>query len=84
MIRTAFLLASAATMVMAPAVASAAPANPAASLSLDSGARAGSPGGHHNRLSGGTAGLFAIGILAGIAAIIAVAASNDNNNSASN
>jgi hypothetical protein len=75
-IRHALGMASAVSLMATPALA--APANPAASLSLAPSARAGSTSSHKSDLLGG-AGLFAVVIVAGVAAIVAVAVSNNDN-----
>ncbi|WP_425228229.1 hypothetical protein [Sphingomonas sp.] len=65
---------AAAGMVVAPVAAN---ANPASSLSVASAQRASTPSAKHSNLGGGSAGIYALLIVAGIAAIIAVGASND-------
>jgi hypothetical protein len=64
-----------------PVAASAAQVgNPAASLSIAPSARVDSAtGGHKSALAGGAA-IYAVLILAGIAAIVAIGVSNDNKN----
>ena len=73
-----------ASLVAAPAVVQAAPANPAASLSVAKSVRASAPAGK-DHLAGG-AGIFAAVIAAGIAAIgvIAIVNSSDDDDSDSN
>ena len=73
------MAAAAATMAVAPAVA--APANPAASLSVVKSARAGSKASGRSDLAGGG---FIVAIIAGalvIAGIIVVAGENNNSRS---
>lgn len=79
MIRSILAGLSAATLAAAPIAASAAPANPAASLSLGSGARVSTESGHHDQLLGG-AGLIGLLVVGGVAAILAVGLTNDGNN----
>ncbi len=67
-----------AALVVAPVVAQAAPANPAAKLSVAGSARAsGKSAGAKDNLAGG-AGIAAIAIAAGVAAIGIVAIVNDS------
>ena len=70
------MAAAAATMAVAPAVA--APANPAASLSVAHSARAGSPTAKQNDLLGGGAFVAVIAAVAVIVGIIVVANEDDN------
>lgn len=79
-IRSILFSLAATGMAVAPVAASAAPvANPAASLSVAGAARAHSPSTKGNDLfGGGSAGIFAIVIIAGIIAIGAIAISNED------
>lgn len=70
------------SMVVMPAMASAATANPAASLSISKSVRSGTTTTGKSKLGGG-AGIFAIAIVAGIVAIGVIAATkNDDVNQA--
>ncbi|WP_174280344.1 hypothetical protein [Sphingomonas bacterium] len=73
-------LAAATALVAAPVAASAAPvANPAASLSIAPAARASTSTHGSSRIAGGgAAGIYALAIVAGIAAIVVVAATKDD------
>jgi len=72
-----------AALIAAPTMAAAAPANPAASLSVAKSVRASAPVGK-DKLAGGAGGIFAVLIGAGIAAIGVIAivnASDDDSDS---
>ena len=72
---------AAGALAAAPVAAAAQPAsNPASSLSIGHAARAGSTSAHGSDLAGG-AGIFAVLIAAGIAAIVVIAVVNDSDNS---
>ena len=73
------MAAAAATMAVAPAMA--APANPAASLSVTKSARAGSPTAKTNDLAGGGFFVAIIAAVAVIVGIIIVANEDDEPNS---
>ena len=75
------MAAAAATMAVAPAVA--APANPAASLSVAQSVRTGSVSGKKNELAGGGI-LIAVLAAAAVAAGIVVVASDNSSNADSN
>ena len=60
-----------------PVAASAAPANPAASLSVAKSVRASAPTTKNSKF-GGTGAIFAVLILAGVVAIVAIGAGKDN------
>jgi hypothetical protein len=66
------------SLIMVPVVASAAPANAAAPLSLSNGARTGTSAKDASKFSGGA--VYALLIAAGVAAILIIAGTNDNNN----
>ena len=66
------------SMVAMPAIASAAPANPAASLSISKSVRAGAPTSGKSKLAGGAGVFFAIAIVAGIVAIGVIAATKND------
>jgi hypothetical protein len=59
-----------------PVTASAAPANPAASLSVAKSVRASTPTAKNSKFAGGA--IFAVLILAGVVAIVAIGSSKDN------
>ena len=75
-----------ASMIVTPVAASAAPANPAAKLSI-AGTRAGTPTSANSRLGGGisTTTLINVGILAALVVIVLVATNggNDDNSNGS-
>ncbi|MBB5714755.1 hypothetical protein [Sphingomonas aerophila] len=68
-----------AALIAAPTMAAAAPANPAASLSVAKSVRASAPAGK-DKIAGGAGGIAAVLIAAGIAAIgvIAIVQSSDD------
>ncbi len=70
------MAAAAATMAVAPAVA--APANPAASLSVAKSVRNGSVSGKKNELAGGGIIIALVAAAAVVAGIVVVADSDDN------
>ncbi len=70
-----FMAAAVATMAVAPAMA--APANPAASLSISSPARAGTSASHKDKLAGGGFIIALIAAAAVIAGIVVVATNKD-------
>ncbi|HEX8486649.1 hypothetical protein [Sphingomonas sp.] len=73
-------IAAAASLSAAPALA--APANPAASLSVAKSVRAKAPSARANKLGGGAGGIVALLIGAGIASILIVdATKNDDSDS---
>ncbi len=59
-----------------PVAASAAPANPAASLSVAKSVRASTPTAKNSKMAGGA--ILAALVLAGVVAIVAIGASSDN------
>ena len=65
-------------------MAVAAPANPAASLSLTKGARAPASVGGVNKATGGTATIINIGILAALVVVVLVATGGSDDSSDSN
>lgn len=69
-----FAAAAAASMTAAPVAA----ANPAASLSVANAARAGSATKGDSELAGGFAGILAAIVVAGVIAIVAIDASEDD------
>jgi len=73
------MAAAAATMAVAPAVA--APANPAASLSVAKSVRATSASGKKNELAGGGVIVAVLAAAAVVAGIVIVADSDDNSDS---
>ncbi len=66
------------SLMTVPMVASAAPANSAASLSLSNGARAGSSAKNASKFSGGV--VYAVLIAAGVAAILIIDGTRGNDN----
>ena len=72
------MMAAAAAMTMTASPVLAAATNPASSLSI-SNARVGTPSAKKSALAGGSAGIFALLIVAGIAAIVIIDATKDDN-----
>jgi len=75
---------AAAALALSPTLAAAAPASPAASLSVAKAARAGTPAKGNHIAAGGTATLINIGILAALVAVVLVATDGGDDDSDSN
>jgi len=75
---------AAAALALSPTFAAAAPASPAASLSVAKAARAGTPARGSKIAAGGTATLVNIGILAALVAVVLVATDGGDDDSDSN
>ena len=67
------------SMVAMPAIASAAPTSPAASLSVSKSVRTGSTTSANSKIGGGSGVILALAIVAGIVAIGVIAATKDDN-----
>ena len=76
MIKSMIRVITAVAIAAAPVAASAAPANPAASLSVAKSVRASTPTTKNSKFSGGA--IFAALIVAGVIAIVAIGTSKDN------
>ncbi|MES2096992.1 MAG: hypothetical protein V4459_09555 [Pseudomonadota bacterium] len=70
MLKSVIGAAAALSMAVMPIAANASPANPAASLSLGKNVRAGASSSKANKFGGGA--LYAVLVIAGVAAIIAI------------
>ncbi len=78
MMKTPRYLMAIAALSLASAPAFAAPANPAASLSVASSARVGTVGAHKNKLAGGGLVVALIAAAAVVAGIVIIANNKDN------